>query len=84
MDNSEYWQRQRELIEQQEALKASQEAIEKRLEAERDPALAAKKVILSKKEQEALKQAKNKQGVRMRKTPANKKKFDPEAAAARK
>ncbi|KAJ3007446.1 UNVERIFIED_CONTAM: hypothetical protein HDU68_003505 [Siphonaria sp. JEL0065] len=78
----EYW-RQQKLREEQEALeKARREAEEKRKEYESDPSLHQKPQQMSKKELEEL--HKSKQGVRMAKTGPNKKKFDPEAAAARK
>ncbi|KAJ3383301.1 hypothetical protein HDU92_004270 [Lobulomyces angularis] len=50
------------------------------LAGELDPTFAKPK-IASKKEREAEKEARNKQGVRMAKTASKKKKFDPEAAA---
>ncbi|KAJ2998796.1 hypothetical protein HDV02_004036 [Globomyces sp. JEL0801] len=65
---AEYWRKKRE--EEYEALLVQQkkEAEEKRLEYERDPSLHYKVPILSRKEQEALKAERDKQGVRLRKT----------------
>ncbi|KAI9352600.1 hypothetical protein BDR26DRAFT_929157 [Obelidium mucronatum] len=78
----EYWRLQKLKEEQLELERQKQLAEEKRLEYERDPSLFEKPRQLSKKEVEEM--HKSKQGVRMAKTGPNKKKFDPEAAAARK
>jgi hypothetical protein len=61
-----------------------EEAEIKRREAEKDPSLYAKVPIVSKKEQDAIKEAKNKQGVRMRKTGARRKKYEGPGASTAK
>ncbi|KAJ3058823.1 hypothetical protein HDU98_005126, partial [Podochytrium sp. JEL0797] len=79
---AEYWRKRRE--EEHLALleKERKAAEERRIEALNDPSMNEKPRQLSKKELDEI--HKSKQGVRMSKTGPNKKKFDPEAAAARK
>jgi hypothetical protein len=86
---AEYWRNQKIEEERQLMIERvhcpitkAQEAEIKRLEAERDPTLHAKVPIISRKEQEAIKEAKNKQGVRLRKTGARRKKYEGPGAAA--
>lgn len=55
----------------------------KRIEFEKDPTMHAKPVIISKAEQAELKAAKNKQGVRLRKTGARRKKYEGPGAASK-
>ncbi|KAJ3307251.1 hypothetical protein HDV03_001736 [Kappamyces sp. JEL0829] len=80
----EYWRRRREEEELEEARRKAKEAEERRQEYENDPALHAKIKKLSLKEQQELKEAKNKQGVRLAKTGPKRKKFAGEGSAQEK
>lgn len=67
-DDQDYWKKQKEDELLQLQIEKDREAEERRREYEMDPALNKKVQQLSKKELEAQKACKNKQGVRMRKT----------------
>ncbi|KAJ3274304.1 hypothetical protein HDV01_003148 [Terramyces sp. JEL0728] len=77
--DEEYWQRQKELELQRQEKELKLLGMQKKEEAMNDPGLFQKERILSKKERDDLKKAKNKQGVRMRKTGAKRKKYVPPA-----
>lgn len=76
---AEYWRLKKDEEEHLLRIEMDHEAEIKRMEAKLDPTLHAKVPIKSRKELEAEKEAKNKQGVRLRKTGARRKKFDPTA-----
>jgi hypothetical protein len=82
-DDAEYWRVQRQMEAMALAKERELEAEERRKDAEEDPTMHMKHAKVSKKELDAQKAAKNKQGVRLRKTGARRTKFDPEAAKAR-
>ncbi|KAJ3256619.1 hypothetical protein HK103_005273 [Boothiomyces macroporosus] len=66
--DEEYWQRQKELELERQERELKMLGEQRKNEAMNDPGLYTKERILSRKEREELKKAKNKQGVRMRKT----------------
>ncbi|KAJ3238331.1 hypothetical protein HDU78_003590 [Chytriomyces hyalinus] len=80
----EYWRLKKLEEEAAEIERKKKEAEQRRLEVEMDPGSFEKAKVLSKKEREELDAARDKQGKRQAKTGSNKKKFDPEAHAARK
>ncbi|KAI8612296.1 hypothetical protein BC830DRAFT_1137427 [Chytriomyces sp. MP71] len=79
----EYWRRKKLEEDAAEERRKKAEAEERRRLAEEDPSLFGKPRQLSKKEQEELAAARDKQGKRLAKTGPRRKKFDAEAHTAK-